>query len=66
MFVLKMDIFTFSLYSLLLELSLFSFGLGREVDIKLLEYFSSLFLFRNVEISETKINYIIIIFNLFN
>ena len=48
-----MDIFTFSLYSLLLELSLFSFGLGREVDIKLLEYFSSLFLFRNVEISET-------------
>ena len=63
MFVLKMDIFTFSLYSLLLELSLFSFGLGREVDIKLLEYFSSLFLFRNVEISETMINYIIIIFN---
>ena len=58
-----MDIFTFSLYSLLLELSLFSFGLGREVDIKLLEYFSSLFLFRNVEISETMINYIIIIFN---
>ena len=63
MFVLKMEIFTFSLYSLLLELSLFSFGLGREVDIKLLEYFSSLFLFRNVEISETMINYIIIIFN---